>query len=66
MQSAVITHPLDMMALIMMYLLPRAHFLAVACAFAEMVPSLLGQMQRPSITQRHVGAKTKIKYTVLL
>lgn len=67
MQSAIITHLLDMMALIMIYLLPHVHFLGNSlCICKEIMLSLLGQKQRQTdyLTRRHVGKKPKSEYTV--
>lgn len=50
MQSAIIIHLLDMMALIMIYLLPHAHFHGNSlCIRKEIMLSLLGQKQRQAI-----------------
>lgn len=66
MQSAVVTHLLDMMALIMIYLLPHVHFHGSRlCICKEMMISLLGQKQRqPIYHPRHISRKTKSEYMV--
>lgn len=66
MQSALITHLPDMMALRMIYLLPRVHFHGDSLCICKEILLLCQSKSRglSSITQRHIIRRAKSEYTV--
>lgn len=66
MQSAIITHLPDMMALRMIYLLPHVHFYGDSLCICKEILLLCESKSRgiSSITQKHIIRRAKSEYTV--